>query len=136
MKLTVAGAHLDTVDVNSPLTFNVKASHNISLKAVAVGVFYNGSLITANLDTFTTATPSYDKTLSLSLAGIPSGSTITLKASAQDGTGAVSFTDWIAEAAVLAEASGSVGVIPPASAEAASAALVCADRRNWVCTML
>lgn len=87
IKVAAAGARNDTVDVNSPLTVNVTASDNLSLKAVAISVLVDSTLITSVRDTFTTSTPSYAKTLTASLAGIATGTRIIVLAQAVDGSG-------------------------------------------------
>lgn len=85
--VTAVGARGDTVDVNSPLTVNVSASDNLSLRSVNISVFVDTILITNVVDTFATATPTYAKQVTASLAGIAAGARIRVLAQSIDGTG-------------------------------------------------
>lgn len=87
INVRAVGARRDTVDVNAPLTANVQATDNISLKYVAVSILVDSTVIAGVTDSFTTTTPTYNKPVTVSLAGIPAGTRIRVLAQAVDGSG-------------------------------------------------
>lgn len=73
----------DSVDINAPMKVTIDAQDNLSLKQLVISV--DG--VERVVETFTTATPQFNQTFDVPLAGIQSGSVLDVRAVAFDGAG-------------------------------------------------
>ena len=85
--VAVTGDPNRTVDIGSPLLINVTASDNLSLLRVEVAVIANNVRIALDTVQFSTQTPTYQKTISVTLNGVSAGSRVDIIGVALDGAG-------------------------------------------------
>lgn len=78
---------IDSVSVRAPLQVKVAAQDNASLLAVTTRVFADEGLVKTDSVSFPVASTDFNKTLSVSLAGVTSGQIVRVVTTAVDGTG-------------------------------------------------
>ncbi len=103
----------DSVDVGTPIQVIVNARDNLSLKHISV--LMNGRSVFDT--TFTTATPVFQRTIPIQLAGVMSGTVLQIAGAATDGAGNVTLSPLIGVTAFNSSAPV-VSVTLPASGAA------------------
>ncbi len=79
----------DSVSIRTPLLSKVTASDNAALLTVITRVFADTALLKADTARFLGSSTNLDKTLTVSLAGVRPGQSITVRSQASDGAGNV-----------------------------------------------
>ena len=85
INLSTPGQDPDSIDVSAPLQVLVSGGDNLSLLEVAVAVSTGGPAVVTFDTTFTSATPTFSRTISVPLTNAVAGQQITLTAIARDG---------------------------------------------------
>lgn len=83
----VGGDGFDSVSVRVPLQVHIEATDNAALYSVVTRVFADTTLIQRDSAVLVSSSKSYDKIITLSLAGVRSGQQITVLTSVSDGAG-------------------------------------------------
>ena len=77
----------DSVSVRAPLQIKISATDNAALLKVITRVFADTALIKADTASFPVSSTSYNRTLTVSLAGVRPGQSVTVRSQASDGAG-------------------------------------------------
>jgi hypothetical protein len=81
------GSTVDSVNVRSPLRITVNASDNAALSTVVTRVFVDNSALAKDSAVFTVSSTTYQKTLSIPLAGVLPGQRVSVRTTVVDGGG-------------------------------------------------
>lgn len=84
---TTGPAGFDSVSVRAPLRLSVTAADNAALLRVITRIYADTALLKADTATFPVSSTSYNKTLTVSLAGVRPGQNVTARSHVSDGAG-------------------------------------------------